>query len=124
LSKDTTAPKNPALYTVENLIAKIMDQCQKVYLKHESMPPEVYIKDSVFRGLVWEMVELKVNPFLDAQYRTSSFHCFGHGHNEVRQAPSRSFDDRVVHGAGACAFQDRRVDREYHLKLHNVSVQC
>ncbi len=63
LSIDNTAPKNAALYTVENFIAKIVEQCQKVYSKHESIPPESYIQDGVFRGLVWEMVELQVNSY-------------------------------------------------------------
>ena len=62
LSIDKTASKNKDLYTVENFISKIMDQCQLVFLRHKSMPPEAYIKDSIFRGLVWEMVELKVCP--------------------------------------------------------------
>lgn len=39
---------------------KIVQQCQNVLVRHEGVPPEDYIKDGVFRGLVWEMVELQV----------------------------------------------------------------
>lgn len=59
LMLDITARENPTCYTVQNFIAKIMEQCQNVYLKHERIQPEEYIKDSAFRGLVWEMVELQ-----------------------------------------------------------------
>jgi hypothetical protein len=61
---DNTAKNNPTQYTVQKFIEKIMDQCQKVYLNHESIKPEAYIADSVFRGLVWEMVELKVRLYM------------------------------------------------------------
>ncbi len=64
LTLDPTAKTNTTLYTVQNFMEKIMDQCKNVYLKHESMPAEAYIKDSVFRGLVWEMVELQVSSYL------------------------------------------------------------
>ena len=64
LDSDSTAKQKPGQYTVQNFMAKIMDQCQKVYLNHESILPEAYIKDSVYRGLVWEMVELQVSSFI------------------------------------------------------------
>ncbi len=64
LMLDITARENPTCYTVQNFIAKIMEQCQNVYLKHERIQPEEYIKDSAFRGLVWEMVELQVRTFI------------------------------------------------------------
>jgi hypothetical protein len=41
-----------------------MEQCDKVFLKHQDIPAEAYIKDSVFRGLVWEMVELQVRIYI------------------------------------------------------------
>ncbi len=63
---DKTAVNKPDLYTVPNFMAKIIEQCQKVYLNHEKIPPEAYIKDSIFRGLVWEMVELQVSSFIEA----------------------------------------------------------
>jgi hypothetical protein len=66
LSLDPTAQKNPVLYTFPKFIEKIMDQCQKVFSRHERLPPEAYIKDCTFRGLVWEMVELQVCSCIDA----------------------------------------------------------
>ena len=61
LSLDKTAHNDPTLYTVQNFIGKIMEQCQTVYSKHFLKLPEEFIEDSVYRGLVWEMVELQVS---------------------------------------------------------------
>jgi hypothetical protein len=64
LSVDTSAKNDSTLYTVPNFIEKIMDQCQTVYVKHEKIASEEFVKDSVFRGLVWEMVELQVSSMI------------------------------------------------------------
>jgi hypothetical protein len=61
---DTSAKNNPTLFTVQEFIKMIMDQCQAVYLKHKNIPSEEFVKDSVFRGLVWEMVELQVSSMI------------------------------------------------------------
>ena len=56
LAEDTTASG----MSVEQFIAKIMDQCREVLGKHELRSADEYLNDWIYRTLEVEMLDVKV----------------------------------------------------------------
>ena len=52
--------KREALHTVAGFIGKIVEQCRDVESRHKAISSQSYIEDQVFRGLVLEMLDVKL----------------------------------------------------------------
>ena len=57
LACDKTREAN---HTVAGFIGKIVEQCRDVESRHKAVSSHLYIKDQVFRGLVLEMIDVKL----------------------------------------------------------------
>ena len=57
LACDKTREAN---HTVTGFISKIVEQCRDVESRHKAVSSHLYVKDQVFRGLVLEMIDVKL----------------------------------------------------------------
>jgi ankyrin repeat protein len=65
MSKDPSMPsrlkQDPTseMISIKDFVSNIVDECDQVFQKHKSYPSKEYVNDTLFRGLVVEMLETK-----------------------------------------------------------------